>query len=244
MEDRDSQNKGWLGTLLESIVNAYTKLLEGVKKHGFKWAILSLLIILMLYCFIISPVHIGDMIEHKFYQQKEMVDEATEESIIRREKANYFVSELMLNVMERYKGVNRVLLLEKHNGQSNLKGVDFLYSSCTYELVSDSIQHPQYLFEDLQKQTNINLLGSNSIQTLKHKDFLYFDNLEKQSNNHLRLLRKLKHVGDSEAIIFSFKDSKHRPIIMLVISGENLDVRNISEYITSYKKQIEELLID
>lgn len=242
------EDKNWISSVFTSITTGFSSILASVKKHGWRYAMFTMILITFLWCVIINPIKIGDMVNETWKNRakadKEQIDELTEESILRRERANYFVSDLMLNIIERYKTVNRVLLLEKHNGSSNLKGVDFLYSSCTYELVNDSLLHPQYMFEDLQKQTNINLLGANLIQTLKHRDYIFLDNLEKQSNNHCRLLRKLKNVGDTQTIIFSFKDNKHRPIIMLVISGNNLDVKSISSYLDQFKRQIEELLID
>lgn len=243
-----NNDKSWISSVFESITTGFSNMLASIKKHGWRATVITLLTLILLWCVILNPIRIGDMVNDawnkKMKAEKELVDEATEESILRREKANYFVSDLMLNIIDRYHGVNRVLLLEKHNGSSNLKGVDFLFSSCTYELVNDSLEHPQYLFDDLQKQTNIQLLGQNLIQTLKHRDYIYLDDLEKQSNNHCRLLRKLKNVGDRQAIIFSFRDKKHRPIIMLVISGDNLDVKNITNYVDQFKRQIEELLID
>ena len=179
-------------------------------------------------------------------QQKEQTEKAmenTELSIERREKANYFVADLMVKTMEKFKEIDRMLLLEKHNGSQNLKSVDFLYSSATYELVNDTISNPTYLYDDLQKQTNLNLLG-NMVQTLKHSNYLYFSDLSKDKSNQYRLLRKLFYGGDNEAIIFSFKDHKHRPIILLTISGEDLPKEQIVEYINEFKTQIEELLIE
>lgn len=242
------EDKNWISSVFTAITSGFSSMLASIKKHGWRTALFTLMALGFLWCIVINPIRIGDMVnqawEQKLKEGKAQGEEMTEESIIRREKANYFVSDLMLNIIERYSGVSRVLLLEKHNGSSNLKGVDFLYSSCTYELVNDSIKHPNYLFEDLQKQTNLNLLGQNLIQTLKHKDYVYLDDLEKQKNNQCRLLRKISNAGDNETIIFSFKDSKNRPIIMLVVSGDRLDVKGITNYVDQFKRQIEELLIN
>ena len=82
------------------------------------------------------------------------------------------------------------------------------------------------------------------VQTLKHSDYLFFTDLSKDKSNQYRLLRKLYIGGDSQAIVFSFKDQGHRPIILLTISGENLPVEEIVEYINQFKPQIEELLIE
>lgn len=234
-------------SILETLINAYEKLIGLFKKHGVLYSILIMVIFIIFYTLIINPIRIDNIIEKRLEQQStqmsEKAKEETEESIQKREKANFFVSELMVNIINKFQNVDRVLLLEKHNGTSNLKGIDFLYSSATYELISDSISHPKYLFEDLQRQTNLNLLG-NLVQTLKHTDYLYFSDLSKDKSNQYRLLRKLYDGGDSQAIIFSFKDQGHRPIILLVISGDNLPKDAIIEYIEQFKKQIEELLIE
>lgn len=244
----EESGRGMFNNIIDSVVNGYEKLIKTIKKHGILYSIFVMVLFIILWTLIINPIRLNNIIEERLKFQHEQVIEQVKEdneiAIQRREKANYFVSELMLNILQKYHNVSRVLLLEKHNGSSNLNGVDFLYSSCTYELVNDSIENPNFLFEDLQKQTNINLLGVNLIQTLKHTDFLFFNDLQKQRNNQCRLLRKLYAAGDKQSIIFSFKDSKHRPIIMLIVSGDNLNVQGITDYVNQFKKQIEELLID
>lgn len=241
----ENENKSWIATVLDSISSGFTKIIESVRKHGIMVAMFTIVVITLLWSIILNPIKIGDMIQEQWHlsmkKQQEQKNDETEISIQRREEANFFVSELMIDVLEKFSGVNRVLLLEKHNGNSNLNGIDFLYSSCTYELINDNIQNPNYLYEDLQKQTNLNLLG-NLVQTLKHKDYIYISDLSKNANQK-RLLRKLSNAGDKEAMIFSFRDSKNRPIIILVISGNNLDVKSIEEYINLNKKQIDKLLV-
>lgn len=247
MDEDTHGNKSWIGGVVEAIVNAFNKMLGGVKKHGVMLSLFTVLILILLWSLILNPIHLNEMIEHQFYkmteQQKNDNMHETEESIARRENANYFVSDLMFNIIKNYKNVNRVLLLEKHNGTSNLKGVDFLYSSCTYELVNNDLENPAFLYDDLQKQTNLNLLGVNLIQTLKLTDYIHFDDLQKQGTNQSRLLMKLHQAGDSQTIIYSFKDSNHRPLIMLIISGNDLNVEEITNYVDQFKKQIEELLM-
>lgn len=244
----ENEDKGLFNNIIDSLVGGLEKLIKIIKKHGILYTILIMVIFIGFWTLIVNPIRINNIVEDRLKQHHNEVNaeqsEKVEESIVRRENANYFVAELMINIIKKFDNVDRVLLLEKHNGSSNINGVDFLYSSATYELVNDTIENPQYLFDDLQKQTNLNLLGVNLIQTLKHTDYLVFDDLQKQKNNQCRLLRKLYNSGDKQAIIFSFKDSKHRPIIMLIISGDYLNVQNITEYIMQFKKQIEELLID
>lgn len=243
----EENDKNWISVVFDSITNGFNNVVKTIKEHGWKTALYTFIVVALLWSVVLNPIRVGDMVDDQWKRhletEKVTLVEQTEESITRREKANYFVSELMINIIERYESVNRVILLEKHNGSSNISGVDFLYSSATYELVSDKLETPQYLYEDLQKQTNLNLLGTNLIQTLKHKDYIYIENIMKQRNNQCRLLRKLYNAGDEQSIIFSFKDSNHRPIILLIISGDKLDVKSITEYIIPFKTQIEDLLI-
>lgn len=244
----NEENKGMLNDILNGLMNAFNKFMSLLKKHGIMTVIISMVLFIFLYSLIIYPINIGSIVEERIKKHTEEIQteqiNKVSESIERRENANYFVAEMMLNIISKYHNINRVLLLEKHNGSSNLNGVDFLYSSATYELVNDSIENPTYLFDDLQKQTNINLLGVNLIQTLKHTDYLEFNDLKKQRNNQCRLLRKLYQSGDKQAVIYSFKDKRHRPLIMLIVSGDNLNIEDITEYINQFRTQIEELLIE
>lgn len=243
----EHEEKGFFNNIIDSLVNGYEKLIKIFKKHGVLYSIFLMVIFILFWTLIVNPIRIDRMLENRLEKQQQLqiekAKEDTELNIQKREKANFFVAELMVNTMNKFKGIDRILLLEKHNGTSNINGVDFLYSSATYELVNDTITNPTYLYDDLQKQTNLNLLG-NMVQTLKHRDYLYFSDLSKDKSNQYRLLRKLFMGGDSKAIVFSFKDRNHRPIILLVISGDDLPVNDIVEYINQFKTQIEELLID
>lgn len=243
----EQEEKGFFNNIIDSLVSGYEKLIKIFKKHGILYSILLMVIFIAFWTLIINPIRIDRIIENQLEKQQEQqiekIREETEQNIQRREKANFFVADLMVKTMDKFKEIDRMLLIEKHNGTSNINGVDFLYSSATYELVNDTITHPVYLYEDLQKQTNINLFG-NMVQTLKHSDYLFFSDLSKEKSNQYRLLRKLNIGGDEQAIVFSFKDQKHRPIILLVISGENLPVEEIVDYINQFKTQIEELLIE
>lgn len=239
--------KGFFNNIIDSLVSGYEKLIKIFKKHGLLYSILLMVIFIAFWTLIINPIRIDRIIENRLEKQQEQqiekVKEATELNIQKREKANFFVADLMVKTMKKFKGIDRILLLELHNGSQNINGIDFLYSSATYELVNDTISNPIYLYDDLQKQTNLNLLGS-YIQTLMHTDYIYFDNITHEKTNQFRLLRKIKNGDDNEAIIFAFKDKNHRPIILLTISGENLPLDQIVEYVDQFKTQIEELLIE
>ena len=238
----ETNKKGWIGNLLETIVNSFNKLLIGIKKQGFKITLFGAFILLMLYSFIISPVHIGEMIEHKFYQLSKNELETKQEMIERRVEANEIVGDIMSKLLFKF-NCNRVLLLEKHNSVASLGNVDFLYLSCTLEMIDFKNPDVDYISQDLQRQMTVNLLGNDVIGLLKHSKYLYFDDLENYKKSQCRLLNKLKEEGEKQAIIYPFFGKNHRPLLILVICGDNLNKKEIIEYIDEYSKQITDLLI-
>lgn len=236
------RDKSWLGNLLESIVSAFNKLLEGVKKHGVMLSLFSVIIILILYSFILNPVHIGDMIEAHWNKKLQEDKFAKKEMIERRYEANEKVADIMTQILYEY-NCNRVILLEKHNSVASLGNVDFLYLSCTLEMLDNHNSELDYISEDLQRQMTVNLLGSDVIGLLKHSKYLYYDNLQSYKRSQCRLLNKLKSEGEKQCIIYPFRDSKNRPLLIMVICGDNLNVKEITNYINEKQKQISDLLI-
>jgi len=109
--------------------------------------------------------------------QKDKADEVRELSIEKRYKADEIVGDIMVNLIDKYANIQRVLLLEKHNSLQSLSGVDFLYLSCSMEMLTPNSTHLNYLSEDLQKQIVVNLIGNDMINTLKHRDYLYYPNV-------------------------------------------------------------------
>ena len=58
---------------------------------------------------------------------------------------------MMVRLIDKYENIHRILLLEKHNSLQSLSGVDFLYLSCSMEMLTPNSMHLKYLSEDLQK---------------------------------------------------------------------------------------------
>ena len=236
------QNKSWIGNVFESITNGYAKIITEVKKHGMMVALFTVVVLALLWSIILNPIKIGDMIEEHWHLK--MQSEKNEKNIMieRRYEANEIVGDIMSKLLYRF-NCNRVMLLEKHNSVNSLGNVDFLYLSCTLEMLDNNKPELDYISEDLHRQMVVNLLGNDVIGLLKHSKYLYYENLPQYKRSQCRLLNKLKEEGEKQAIIYPFCDSKHRPLLILVIAGDELNVKEIIDYIDGYNKQISDLLI-
>lgn len=237
----ESQNKSWIGSVFESITTGYNNMLSSIKKHGWKAALFTLVGISLLWSVVLNPIRIGDMINDA-WQNKINIEKVEKDIMIeRRYEANEIVGDIMSKLLIKF-SCNRVILLEKHNSIQSLGNVDFLYLSCSLEMLDDN-PNIDYISEDLQRQVVVNLLGNDVIGRLKHTKYLFYDDLQKYKRTQCRLLNKLKEIGEKQVIIYPFCDSKHRPLLILVVCGENLNVREIIDYIDGYNKQITDLLI-
>lgn len=240
------ENKGFFNNILDSVVNAWDKSIKIVKKHGILYSIFIMIILIAFWTLVINPIRINDIVEKRlniyWEESKKEQTEQKQELIERRYQANEIVGDIMSKLLFKYKA-NRVLLLEKHNSVNSLGNVDFLYLSCTLEMLDNNNPDIDYISEDLQRQMTVNLLGNDVIGLLKHSKYLYYQNLQNYKKSQCRLLNKLKAEGEKEVIIYPFCDKNHRPLIILVIAGDELNVKEIINYIDDFNKQISDLLI-
>lgn len=232
--------------VMSGITTAFNKFVNIFKKNGFVYSLLAMLALICFYTLVINPIRVDKIVEKRFemmYEQsrKKETDELME-AMNRRLSADMVVGDIMTKLIDKFENIHRVLLLEAHNSIQNHGGVDFLYYSCSMEMLSPNSRHLNYLSEDLQRQVRVNLLGHNMIQTLKHRDFLFYENLSQCKHPDHRLIHKLAFAGDSEAILIPFI-SAGEPNVILVVSGEQLPVVTIVEYISEFKKQIESSLM-
>lgn len=238
----ENEKNNYISTVLQSIVSTFNKLLASIKKHGLVISLFACIIFVSLYSFIISPVHIGSMIEESWkhhLQQEQVIKDVL---IERRYEANEIIGDIMTKLVEKY-DCNRVLLLEKHNSVKSLGNVDFLYLSCSFEFLDYNNENLYNISEDLQRQMTVNLIGNDILERLKHTKYLYYDDVQTLKRTNCRLLSKLKQIGEKQCIIYPFNDNKHRPLLILVICGDNLNKDEIVEYIDMNSQKINEILI-
>lgn len=236
----------WINKIISGITAALGKFVSIFKTNGFLYTLLAMLALVCFYTLIINPIRVDKIVEKRFemmYQQTKQQE--TDELITamnRRLSADMVIGDIMTKLIDKYENIHRVLLLEAHNSIQNHGGVDFLYYSCSMEMLSPNSRHLNYLSEDLQRQVRVNLLGNNMIQTLKHREYLYYNDMKLCQHLDHRLIHKLAGAGDSEAILIPFL-SQGEPNVILVVSGENLPVDDIIDYISEFKKQIESSLM-
>lgn len=234
-------------SILGAITSGLTNLIGTVKKYGVISSIVAMSLFVGSYTLIINPIRVDQIVEKRieYVMQKES-NKAVEErevSIEKRYKADEIVGDIMVKLIDKYENISRVMLLEKHNSLQSLSGVDFLYLTCSMEMLTPNSSHLKYLSEDLQKQIVVNLMGNDMINTLKHRDYLYYSDVASCKHPQHRLIHKLKEAGEKECVIIPFKDANHRPLLLFVITGENLDVEGITDYIQQFSKTIEDCLL-
>lgn len=242
----EGQDKGLFNNILDSVVNGYEKMIKTIKKHGILYSIFVMVLFIILWTLIINPIRLNNIIEERLkYQWQQTQQEQVEqkqELIDRRYQANEVVGDIMTKILYKFKA-NRVMLLEKHNSVQSLGNVDFLYLSCSLEMIDLNNPETDYISQDLQRQMTVNLLGSDVIGLLKHSKYLFYDDLQNYNKSQCRLLNKLKKQGEKQALIIPFSDAKHRPLLIMVICGDNLNAKEIYSYVEDYSKQITDLLI-
>lgn len=242
----ENEEKGMFNNIIDSLVSGFEKFIKIFKKHGVLYSILIMVIFIVFWTLIINPIRLNNILEERLrhqyeLNQKEQV-ENKQELINRRYEANEVVADIMTKILYKFKA-NRVLLLEKHNSVQSLGNVDFLYLSCSLEMIDLNNPNTDYISEDLQRSMTVNLLGSDVIGLLKHSKYLFYDDLPNYNKSQCRLLNKLKKQGEKQALIIPFSDAKHRPLLIMVICGNDLNVKEIYSYVEDYSKQITDLLI-
>lgn len=242
----ETDNKGWFANVLAQLTKTFNSFINIFKKHGIIFTIFMMLLFVCFWTLIINPIRVDNIIEKRlemvWQKEKDKTNQDKEDAIERRYNADEIVGDIMTKLIDKF-NVDRVLLLEKHNSVMSLGNVDFLYLSCSLEMLSPTANKLAYISEDLQRQVVLNLLGSDMIGTLKHRDYIYYNDVTGCNHPQHRLIHKLRDAGDKECLIIPFKDKNHRPLLLLVVTGENLDVDGIIDYVEQFSKQITDLLI-
>ena len=233
----------WITKIISGLTTTLGKFIAIFKKHGFVYSLFAMFALLCLYTLIINPIRIDKIVEKRFetMYQNEKAKEA--ETIQRRLEADEIVGDIMTRMIDKFPNIHRCLLLEAHNSLKSLQNVDFLYYSCTMEMLTPNSRHFNYLSEDLQRQMRANLIGQNMVNTLKHRAFIFYDNISDCKHPDHRLIHKLAVAGDNQALIIPFTNESNEPVIILVISGDELPVDEIVSYVNDFRKNIESCLM-
>ena len=246
MEDKDlieTEGKGWYSNILNGISKAFNSFVTVFKKHGFIYSLAVFCLFALLYCLIINPINIDKIVQQRFNIEKENEKIEQEIAMEKRMQANDIINNISIKMIDKFENIHRILLLESHNSLKSLSGVDFLYFSCSFEMLTPNSRYFKYLSDDLQRQMQVNLIGNNMINTLKHRDYIHYPEIQNCKHPDHRLLHKLAEAGDTDCIIISFLNKQKYPAMLLVISGEDLPVNDIVEYVNDFIPQIEANLL-
>lgn len=239
-------DKELFGNIINAFVEAYNKFVKTFKKNGFFLCALAMFLFILLWTLVINPINVNEIIQksldNQFQRQMQQQTELKEELIERRYQANDRIGNIMSRILYRY-DCNRVMLLEKHNSLQSLGNVDFLYLSASIELINTDNDSVKYMTEDLQRQVVYSLLGDEINKLLHHNKYLYYHDLQQHNRTECRLIRKLIEQNENEVILYPFNNSKNRPLLILVICGDNLNVEDIVSYIDEHSKEITDMLI-
>lgn len=243
-QNRNIKDKeaNWYGIVLDGIAKAFSKFVGIFKKHGFIYVTLVLILFVSCYTLIINPIRIDRLVEKRLESMYQTERDKEVESINKRLKADEIIGGIMTKIVDKFPEVQRILLLESHNSIQTLTQTDILFFSCTAEMLTPNSRHLTYLSEDLQRQIRYNLMGE-ILNTLKYREYMYYDSVQGCNHPSHRIIQKLKSVGDKEAILIPFKDRTDLVQMVLVISGENLHVDDIISYIGDHTKEIESSLM-
>lgn len=240
----NNEKFSWYNIALNSIGNVASKFIGAFKKNGFLLSFGAMMVFILVYSVVINPIRIDRILEKKFAEEKEKVIEETELSMQKRLLADEMIGNIMTKMVDRYENVHRVLLLEAHNSIQNRNGIHFAYFSATAEMLTNNSRTFYYLSEDLQRQQRNTLIGIEMINTLKHREYVYYPNIKLCKHPQHRLIHKIAdNSDDNELIIYPFLNKSNEPIILIVVSGNELPIDDIVSFINDYRKNIEECLM-
>lgn len=239
------EDKNIIGNIIGQITKAFNQFVGTIKKHGLLYSLIGVILFILMWQLIVNPIRFDVIIEKRLEQQFKIEEVKREEYhkklLERRYEANEAMSEIMTNILENY-NCRRIVLLEKHNTLESLGRVDFLYLSASIELINPNSKDIEYMSDNLQRQVVYNLLGQKINEMLIHNKYLHYSNLNNY-RNECKLFNKLIDAGESEVILYPFRNSENRTMVILIITGENINVENIVRYLDSSKTRIKDLLI-
>lgn len=230
---------------VNAIVDAFDRFVQTFKKHGMVAVTFILVLFLCFYSFILHPLNVNEIVMKALQKNEQMISEQKEKSYEQRLAADNLLQYIMENIVER-DSVSRVMLFELHNSTQNISGVDFLYMSCTYELLTPEDGEIEYINDSFQRQYLSNFMGHSVMSQLRHRDYISYDNLDNYHRNNYRFIAKLKQYGAKSAMIIPFCIEHGQPLLLLVVVNNNtgkIDAQSIYDYVRQYRKAIETALM-
>lgn len=234
-------------TLLTSLSTAFNKFVLTFKKNGLLYTTIILLLFILTFTLIINPIRIDSIVEEqieKHYDKtKDEEQKQKSENDVKRIKADEIITPLLEDIQSKFQ-LDRVILFESHNNTENIAHCPFLFYSATYEVIDCDDYAIDYISDSFQRQYTSNFLCNEVMTMLKHKDYIYYDNLQNYNRNKSRLLIKLKRFDVKNAMLIPIR-SKEGQVIMLIVvcNNETIDCEEVFKYLKPSLSQISQSLI-
>lgn len=234
-------------TLLTSLSTAFNKFVLTFKKNGLLYTTIILLLFILTFTLIINPIRIDSIVEEQierhYDRTKDEEQKQKSENDVKRIKADEIITPLLEDIQSKFQ-LDRVILFESHNNTENISHCPFLFYSATYEVIDCDDYAIDYISDSFQRQYTSNFLCNEVMTMLKHKDYIYYDNLQDYNRNKSRLLIKLKRFGVKNAMIIPIR-SKEGQVIMLIVVCDNdaINCDEVYKYLKPSLSQISQSLI-
>lgn len=236
-----------ISTLLTSLSTAFSKFVQTFKKNGLLYTTIILLLFILTFTLIINPIRIDSIVEEQiekhYSQTKDEEQKQKNANDGKRIKADEIITPLLEDIQSKFQ-LDRVILFESHNNTENIAHCPFLFYSATYEVIDCDDYAIDYISDSFQRQYTNNFLANEAMTMLKHKDYIYYDNLQDYNRNKSRLLIKLKRFDVKNAMLIPIR-SKEGQVIMLIVvcNNETIDCETVFKYLKPSLSQISQSLI-
>lgn len=240
MDAKNTKPKGEHG-MLNNMVSAFGKMVGYIKKNGIICSTYTLVLFAVLYNLIVSPIDLNNLaIKIAENNTKENIA-AHKESMEKRVRVDELMPSILENIKNHY-GLDRVIVLEMHDGTETLNGIAFNYLSATYECINEMNDSIDYVADMYQKQ-HASSYGE-LLQMLRKKNFIYYYDLkEYQQMGFNRVIKKMYNNGTQSIMMVALKKYNNLyGVLCLSSSKPTMDTEKIESTIKPYIKQIDELL--
>ena len=236
-----------ISTLLTSLSTAFNKFVLTFRRNGLLYTTIILLLFILTFTLIINPIRIDSIIEEQIEKHYDMTKNEEQkqksEKDVKRIKADEIITPLLEDIQSKF-NLDRVILFESHNNTENISHCPFLFYSATYEVIDCDDYAIDYISDSFQRQYTSNFLATEAMTMLKHKDYIYYDNLQDYNRNKSRLLIKLKRFDVKNAMLIPIR-SKEGQVIMLIVVCDNdaINCDEVYRYLKPSLSQITQSLI-
>lgn len=236
-----------ISTLLTSLSTAFNKFVLTFKRNGLLYTTIILLLFILTFTLIINPIRIDSIVEEqieKHYDKtKDEEQKQKSENDVKRIKADEIITPLLEDIQSKFQ-LDRVILFESHNNTENISHCPFLFYSATYEVIDTDDYSIDYISDSFQRQYTSNFLCNEVMTMLKHKDYIYYDNLQNYNRNKSRLLIKLKRFDVKNAMLIPIIGKEGQVIMIIVVcNNDAINCDEVYKYLKPSLSQISQSLI-